>query len=462
MGIFDLLNPVSTGLSAAASIYGIVDNIKAAKEQKKEMDRLALLNKNAAKWNRTQAGNATRSSFPVNGIDTPLFAKFGAPNVIAETGEMVTHPEGAPPQVVSGGAGKQVSSQATELQGAPHELGGMGLAMTGTVWSDTTKPEDEVLLKMLKSLGVSVSSKDTFSDVVKRLEQKRSKVEKLPETDLRTRNTKSLTNRNIDAVLQMLEQEQEAVNPTKDESSKGIPEAQFGLTTIGQRTNKDKIEGVSVPDFTPGKSRSFGTIMSNIGEGLPIATTIADFISQRVATNKMAPPPTPLLASRVKLNKTMDTSSASRNIGRSTRTQSLAADKLRDSQVAAGLKTYLGRQAQTSYLDLLNQSENYKTQTQNMEAQMNQQIDFGNTQLLNQHNQSLVDFRNARRASLRGSTSDLLGKVQMISRDQKLDERDAVAQSLTLSTLNSEERAFLENLIKKVAPNSRMAKNLSN
>jgi hypothetical protein len=448
--MIETIIPLATQLGSM--LFG---SLKARREAKELERRQQEANAQIRKLNLSslkKSGDATRSSFPVNGVELPMF-KFGGTvnaDAIAENDEMVTFLNGILPDTGNTGKAVPVSGKAAKLKGDEHSdpSGGIPIELFGesTIWSDKTKLPTEAI-ELLKSIGIKAKPSDTFSKAVERIERKRGKIEKMEEGDQRAKNTKKLMSERFDGIEEILAMVQESTKP-KGKTETAVPKAEFGLRkgfgltgtpyTLNSTLEKDFTTLFPTAPFgdTPGNKNGTRLNLGSFTEMVPLIGAAADYFNQNSAINKMVPNEAPVLAPRVSLNKTMDTGNAVGTIERGRRSAKLAASKLRDSQVAAGLSGQADAGATQNYLDLLSGLSNYRLQAENQEAQINAGIDANNAATINQGKSQLTSFKNAQTAARSNNTSNFFTKAQQSYVDSLLRDADKTKFELMMSGLD--------------------------
>lgn len=247
-------------------------------------------------------------------------------------------------------------------------------------------------------------SKQSIATIAEALGKKKGKWEKLAKSsDKIKQNTAKYKLDRINTLFDTLFKLQESMKPSDSKYKYGgnLPKAMYGLPTFLQKS------GEFVKDNWTG-----------IAQG---ASILGDFINQQAAIKQMEEPNKAAFVPRTTLNKNMDTSAYKKQAIEALRTGYKQTKDL-PSNVSASvrgnlLSSYLGAAG-----DINTQFNNYRSQMENQENIMNQQVYAQNAQILNDLYNRQNMFSNQQIAAKSNAYSNLLNKAQLFAKDLHMED----------------------------------------
>lgn len=280
-------------------------------------------------------------------------------------------------------------------------------------------------------------SKQSIATIAEALGKKKGKWEKLAKSsDKIKQNTAKYKLDRINTLFDTLFKLQESMKPSDSKYKYGgnLPKAMYGLPTTWEELLGEKQNGLQKSSYysdlpSSGKERSLPSFLQKSGEFVKEkwtgiaqgASILGDFINQQAAIKQMEEPNKAAFVPRVTLNKNMDTSAYKRQAIEALRTGYKQTKDL-PSNISASVRSNL----LSSYLgatgDINTQANNYRSQIENQENIMNQQVYAQNAQILNDLYNRQNMFSNQQTAAKSNAYSNLFNKAQLFAKDLHMED----------------------------------------
>lgn len=149
------------------------------------------------------------------------------------------------------------------------------------------------------------------------------------------------------------------------------------------------------------------------------AAMLGDFANQMLAIGDTEAPSKAAIIPRARLNKNMDTSSYDNAAARALRTQNMIAGNNPNQAVGSAMRGSILGDYLKGRGEINTASNNYRSQMENREAQMNASINAQNAGIMNNLYSAQNQFANNKRMAKANAMSGLLGNTQLMAQDYR-------------------------------------------